>query len=215
MLKSTWLLILCLTIFLFSCKHITLEDLSGEYIDEHNVVLKLTELGTFELEIPKSPLDIDQSLIKKSGFYTFAVDEWILIVSKSNEPKYSIQVPPLTKNEGLEFRISGENWGGLSKAKCKIEQNGKIIQKSVTDKQGIVKFEHITSGILIIEKEGWGKTKININELPHQSLMITLKKEKDIKIDYVFEIENETLVVKNIYEKYTLQKKRGLTIDKK
>ena len=162
--------------------------MTGTYSNEDQTILRLNKDQTFILEI-------DQISTTIFGTYSVNSNKLILDVEKSDYKPFKIEIPAQTYMEGYEFQVRGKNWGPLSRVHCKIEENGEIIEEAITNEQGVVKFDFVTSGKLIVGHLGWEAAEIDLSTLTVHSAIVILEREKFIEniSSYNFEIEGSQL----------------------
>lgn len=186
----------------FSCNETNYSKLKGIYSDERQTILKLKEDGKYELEIT-------QISTKVKGDYKTKGNKLILEVGKTEYKPYTIENSAQTKKDGYEFMIRGKGWGGLSGAHCKIVKEGQIVQEGYSGQGGIVDFDFIDTGKLIVGKMGWERAEIDLSDLTVRSIIITLGREKfrENMTKYEFEIRNEILKGVDEIKDWELKKK--------
>ena len=151
--------------------------LIGNYSTEYEVSLQLKKDNQFTLNIPSSPLATDQEAIQVIGNYRIDNRTLFLDSEETNSKSYTIVVPPQTRGDKYEFMIKGKDWGRLKGIHCEIRQGGKVVQEAITNQMGIATFNYTNSGALFIDLKDWEKLNLNLEELKHKSLMITLEKK--------------------------------------
>ena len=192
---------------LVACK--SNSNLIGYYTTEYEVSLELKKDKQFTLNIPRSPLDIEQEAIEVIGNYQITNKILFLDSQKTNGKSYTIDVPPQTRGDNYEFMIKGKDWGRLEGVRCEIREGGKVVQESITNQMGVATFTYTNSGALFIDLKEWETLDLNLEELEYKSLMITLEKKgyKNNLDNYEFQIADTTLKGRGSNKHWEFKKK--------
>lgn len=207
-MKNFIYIVLGIIIFSCSTKQLSLNQIEGKYtwngVSDHGETLELRSDSTFIFEWT-------QGLITgKTSGKIGCFDNHFCLVSEPEQDieKFTIEVPPQTKQDYYEIMVRDNNWNRFSGATCVAYLNGELIQGQSTNKRGICQIESLEIDSIAISYAGYNNAIIPIEKTKTpKSLIVRLTKEN---YDQQFENLKLKIINKNTIELETVGIKRIL-----